>query len=554
MGPMEPYKGNRYPFCYALFSKADETEALALLTALERRGVRSALPARRRSVMERSCVVLLLLSPAAIRDQVVLQGVSEASAAGKTILTVYLRETELTPGLSLQLGQTQALFKYRAESEAAFYGKLFAAPALQNMSITPQQRKALRRRTLLWALAGAFVLALGLFIGFNWRPIQARFPHSTLRKLGVPLDFGSVETLYVYGDETLDRYEMPFYRLYADGEHDWVRLGDRLIPQGTVRTLDDFSLLVNLKELCVCNEPISSLDPLLSLTGLTLLDLSHDQIESFAGIGALSQLEYLNVSHVSPLSLEEITALRELRTLNIAYTDLASLEPLLSLPRLEKVYIDASLLSAAAALGSTPFEIVCLDTPVYQYGDLLSALEDPTVTDVRIMNDIIIPPTAELTIRPEVALMGAGLEGDFTVSNYGTIHVRGVWEMGLCSRVNYGTIIVEDGGLYTGGMCSTITTGVFRIETGGRQNLERGAAFSLTAGLYENDGDVYLQGGYELRFLGGRAVNNGALHLHSLDELDLHIQIDRDRFENNGTVYYKDVLIPNEKLFGEDEA
>ena len=67
--------------------------------------------------------------------------------------------------------------------------------------------------------------------------------------------------------------------------------------------------------------------------------------------------------------------------------------------------------------------------------------------------------------------------------------------------------------------------------------------------LYENNGDVYLQGGYELRFLGGRAVNNGALHLHSLDELDLHIQIDRDRFENNGAVYYKEVLIPNERLF-----
>ena len=375
------------------------------------------------------------------------------------------------------------------------------------MSVTPQQKKALRRHTLLWAMAGGLVLILGLFIGFNWRPIQARLPNATLRKLGVPLNFSSVETLYVYGDTPLEAYAMPSYRLYADGEHDWVRLDHRLIPQGTVKTLDDFSLLVNLRELCVCNEPVTSLEPLLSLTGLTLLDVSHDGITDFSGIGSLSALETLNVSRISLPSLEGITELKALRTLNIAYTDLTSLDGLLSLPRLEVVYIDASLLDAAAALGDTPFEILCLDTPVYQYGDLISALEDPS------------------------------------------IHVQGVWEMGLCRRMNYGTIIVEDGGLYTGGMCDTITTGTFRIEAGGRQNLERGAVFSLTAGLYENNGDVYLQGGYELRFLGGRAVNNGALHLHSLDELDLHIQIDRDRFENNGAVYYKEVLIPNERLF-----
>ena len=125
--------------------------------------------------------------------------------------------------------------------------------------------------------------------------------------------------------------------------------------------------------------------------------------------------------------------------------------------------------------------------------------------------------------------------------------------MGLCDRMNYGTIIVEDGGVYAGGMCTTITTGTFRIEAGGRQNLERGATFSLTGGRYENDGDVYLRGGYELRFLGGQAVNNGALHLFDMDDVDLKIHIARDHFTNNGTVYYKGVQIPNDKLFGDDE-
>lgn len=550
---MEPYSGNRYPFCYALYTKADEQEVLALLNALERRGVRSALPARRRGVLHRAAAVLLFLSPEAIRDKALLRGVTAACEAGKTVLAIHLKESELTPGLALQLGQTQALFKYQAESEAAFLQKLFNAPALQNMSVTPLQRKALRRQTLAWALSGALVLTLGLLIGLNWRPIQARFPNSTLRKLGVPLDFGSVETLYVYGDTALDAYSMPRYRLYADGEHDWVRLGDRLIPQGSVRTLDDFGLLVNLRELCICNDPITSLDPILGLTGLKRLDVSHDQISNFNGIGTLAGLEYLNVSHISLSSLEGITELKGLRTLNIAFTDLTALDGLLSLPALETVYIDASLLDAAAALGETPFEIVCLDTPVYDYSGLAAALADPAITDIRIMNGLLIPASAELTVRPGVALTGVGLDGSFTVNNYGIIHLQGVWEMGLCDRMNYGTILVEPGGVYTGGMCTTITTGVFRIEPGGRQNLERGAIFSLTGGRYENDGDVYLQGGYELRFLGGLAVNNGALHLFDMDDVDLKIHIARDRFVNNGTVYYKGVLIPNDKLFGEDQ-
>ncbi len=550
---MEPYSGNRYPFCYALYTKADKQETLALLNVLERRGVYSALPSRRKSVLRRAGLVLLFLSPEAVRDKALLKGVAEACEAGKTVLAIHLKETALTPGLSMQLGDTQALFKYREDSEAAFQQKLFGAPALKNLSVTPQQKRALRRRTAAWAVAGALVLALGLFIGLNWKPIQARLPNSTLRKLGVPLDFGSVETLYVYGDTPLDTYSMPAYRLFADGENDWVRLGTRLIPQGTVSSLEDFALLVNLRELCICNDPIESLDPILGLTGLTRLDVSHDNISDLSAIGALEGLEYLNVSHISLPSLAGITDLKDLRTLNIAFTDLTDLGGLLSLPALETVYIDASLLDAAAELGEVPFEVVCLDTPVYGYADLLSAVNDPAVTSIRIMNSLLIPVSADLTVRPEVAILGDGKKNDLIINNYGTVRLQGVWEMGLCDRMNYGTIIVEEGGVYAGGMCTTITTGTFRIEAGGRQNLERGATFSLTGGWYENDGDVYLRGGYELRFLGGQAVNNGALHLFDMDDVDLKIHIARDHFTNNGTVYYKGVQIPNDKLFGDDE-
>ena len=258
------------------------------------------------------------------------------------------------------------------------------------------------------------------------------------------------------------------------------------------------------------------------------------------------------MSH-NPLSgLDDVTELKRLRILNLSYTDLTSLDALLLLPSLETVYIDAGLLNAAAALGETPFSFVCVDTPVYGYAELAAALADPTVTDIRIMNSLTIPRGAELTVRSETALLGAGSENDLTVNNYGTVHLYGVWEMGLCQRINYGVVVVEDGGLYTGGMCTTINIGSFRIAPGGRQNLERGATFSLTGGVYENDGDVYLTDGYQLKLLGGRVVNNGTLHVTSSDYAVLTMGIGRDKFRNDGAVYMDGELISEDELFEEE--
>lgn len=547
---MKQYRGNRKPFCYALFTEADRQEAEAVLGELEKHRIHSAFSARRSAdCIMRAAVVLLFLSPEAVSDKAVQEGVAEATSAGKTVLTVFLKETALTPGLSMQLGQTQGIFKYREESDEAFYRKLLDAPALQSMSVTPRQKKALRRRTLLWALGGAAVLAAAVLIALLWQPVRARLPFSTLRKLGVPMDFDSVETLYIYGETMLDDYAAPRYQLYADGEHDWVRLDDRLIPPGGIETLDDFRLLVNLRELCVCNNTVGSLEPILSLEKLTLLDVSHDGLSTLQGLDALTRLETLNVSCNSLQNLDGIANLTNLKTLNISFTDLTSLDALLNLPSLKTVWIDASLLGAAEALGETPFAIQCVDTPVRQYGELLAALEDPAVTDIRIMNNLTIPSGAEITVRPEVALTGAGLDGNFAVNNYGIIHIYGVWEMGLCERNNYGTVIVENGGLYTGGMCTTTSTGTFRIEKGGRQNLERGAEFSVSGGLFENNGDVYLRDGYQLRIFGATLVNNGTLHLTSSEHATLQINADRDRFVNNGDVYLDGVPVSDDILF-----
>ncbi len=531
---MKRYKGNRYPFCCALFTEADEAEAVAVIETLSRQKIRCAVPTRRRAdCIARAAVILLFLSPEAVADKTLLKSVNRACSAGKPILTVYLKETRLTPGLSLQLGQTQAV-KYREETCEAFYDKLLNAPVLQTMSVTPQQKKAVRRHTLLWAIGGAVVLTAAILLGLYWRPLKATLPTSPLQQLGVPLDFDSIETLYVYGDTKNDAYVMPQYRIYADGEHDWTKVGDRMIPQGDISKLDDFAMLRNLREFCICNNRIDSIEPILSLSQLTLLDVSHERLTDLRGIGALSGLETLNVSHNSLTEIDEIAGLTHLRTLNVAYTGVSSLEALASMPSLETVYIDAKLLTAAEALGGTSIEVVCVDTPIYRYSDLVAALEDPLVTDICLMKSVTVPRGEEISIPAGVSVTGRN--PDLFVSVYGTVRVSGVWEMN-CKQYNYGLIRIENGGVCAGKTTDTLNLGTFRVERGGRHNLGNGASFTFVGGTYENTGDVYLRSMVDIQFVTGSIYNYGALHLRTSDLPDIWNNIPTERIFNSGLVY-----------------
>lgn len=538
---MKLYAGNRFPFCCALFAKADAAEAGAVIETLGAHRIRCAVPKRRLAdCVSRAAVVLLFLSPEAIHDKAVLKGVSKACILGKPVLTVFLQETRLTPGLSMQLGQMQAILKYSEESDEAFYRKLLNAPALQTMSVTPQQQKVLRRHTQLWAVGGAVVLAAAILIGVYWRPLKAMLPTSPLQRVGVPLDFESVETLYVYGETPVDAYGMPKYRLYTDGERDWAMLEGRLIPPGDIAKLDDFAMLPNIQELCICNDRIESIRPLLSLTQLTLLDLSHNRLFSLRGIDALSALETLNLSHNPIQELDDLVGLPKLRTLNVACTDAASLEPLLSMPSLQTLYIDAKLLDAAKVLEETSIEIVCLDTPVYRYAELAEALKDPQVTDICIMKTVTVPRGQEILIRPEVTLTQRN--ADLSISVYGTVRLEGVWKM-TSKQYNYGTILIENGGVCVSKETATLHLGAIEVQQGGRHYLQDGASFTFHGGSYVNRGDVYLRNGFHVQYVSGRASNYGALHLRTADLRNIGSDIPLDQIYNGGLVYLDGFVI-----------
>ena len=170
-----------------------------------------------------------------------------------------------------------------------------------------------------------------------------------------------------------------------------------------------------------------------------------------------------------------------------------------------------------------------------------AALNNSDIHSVRIMNSIVIPEGETITVNKGVLLRGNSLgeNSNIIVDNYGSMIIYGGFEMGLCRRNNYGTIIIKDGGAYTGGMCDSYTYGSFIIEKGGMQIHERGHSFMIDSGTYRNDGTLVFGGGGDFHFNDGEFINNGVI-VWNLGNYGPGIYLNSSNYTNNGKVYLKD--------------
>ena len=523
---MEKYNGNKEPFIYALFDDEDTEAVLPILEKIDSQGYKLDYEdARYEKAIDKAALILLFISKRALEDPKVLEVVSYASKQNKTVVTIYLEEAELTPGLSMMLGQTQGILKYNLD-ETAFNEKLFASPALTNMQITEGQKKAAKNTSIMLTAAAVLIVALaGMFIYFNqYSPID---PNSLLGKLGVSGNLNSINELYVYGEEIRDDYSIPNYIISDDGLNDLIIIDPETIYDiGSLNDLSDFGELKNIKRLCLCGNQIESIEDLLKLKHLEFLDLSHNYSLDITGI-------------------DQLTSLKEL---NLAYTEIEDYSILLNMPKLKLVYVSADMLPTFEKMANKQFEVRCVNTPIYTLQDLKDAVKDEDVFNMCIMNNLTIPEGEVIDIPKNKILSGTSLyvaNGDLNIYNYGTINLYGSWEMGLCQRYNYGTINIKNGGIYTGGMCDTRTSGRFIIEEGGLQIVERGHSFFIDDGLYQNNGRVVLQGGGEYYFNNGEYINNGLIQYYRGD-FGVMINFNNDNYINNGTIQLNDSTISME--------
>ena len=514
---MEKYKGNKEPFIYALFSQSDKEEALKALEYLAGKNYRLTYEeSRSEDCIGRSANVMLFLSNDTLSDEKLLKEISIASKLNKTIISIFLEETKLTPGLSMMLGQTQGIMKYQLDEEQ-FKQKLDNSPALAHMEVTAQQKEAGKKQSLMMG-AGIALLAMIAAVILIFKPFSSS--SALLQQLGISGNLSDIKTLYVYGEETRDEYELPQFIITSDGLNDLILLDHNTVDIGSIEDISDFSKITNLEELCISGNSIRTIAPILGLKKLRFLDISHNYGIDISGISALENLEVLNIAETE---IGNIAELRELKNLKTLYVSSDYLE------------MQREVLNELSA------EVVSIDEPAYTFEELKNALSRSDIHCVRIMNSITIPEGEILNINKGTLLRGFVAEDrpELIVDNYGTINIYGGFEMGLCTRNNYGTINVKDGGVYTGGMCNSNTYGTFIIEKGGMQRHERGHSFRIQSGLYQNDGSLVFGGGGDFSFNDGEFINNGII-FWNLGDYGPGIYLNSGNYINNGKIYLRD--------------
>ena len=509
---MKAYGGNRYPFLYGLYAKADEKSAMEVLERLAERECvcfdeKASAAARRR--MLKASAVLLFLSPAAVRDECILSDAALLSNAGVRTVAVYLEKTELPAGLSLLLGTTQGVSKYAMDGDA-FYEKLLSAPALAALTVTDGQKLASKRAVTAIAFgAAAAVLVTVLTVMRAVDVFSTIGADTTLGRLGVSGNPKSITHIYLYGENLEDAYRKVSHTIDPDTGDAVLIFNDNLetTPYGTLSDITDFAQLVNLEELCVAGNDIKDITPLYGLDKLRLLDVSANDGVDLSGVGALTSLETLDIALCgSDIDPKELAALPNLKTLCLS-ADMRYIED---------------------ALPDAPFEIKYVEAGAYTYEDLKRASLDESVHIIRVMDGVTVPAGETVTIRKGVFLCCFVAEDEMTdivFANNGTVEIAGCWEFGPSARENRGTVRILDGGVYSGGMCKTLTNGTFIIEKGGTFFLERGHNVRIDGGLFEIDGRFQLRDGGRFALDGGRAVNNGVIDFYSNARLDINTDL-----------------------------
>jgi parallel beta-helix repeat protein len=130
--PFEAYVGDE-PYLFVSYAHANKKQVYPILNDLYESGVRiwydEGIPAASNWIEQiadtilESKYFLVFITPHALKSENVRDEIHFAKTEKKRIFTVYLEETEIPPEIRLQLGRSQAIFKYKL-TEEKFWEKL----------------------------------------------------------------------------------------------------------------------------------------------------------------------------------------------------------------------------------------------------------------------------------------------------------------------------------------------------------------------------------------------------------------------------------------------
>ncbi len=505
---MKTYCGNARPFLYTLFDAGDKAAAERIMEALAEKGhslwFADGFSRAEEKRLSRASALLVILSPRIAESERLKKAVSMATKADMPIISVFLEDTQLSPGLSMQLGTTQGILRQNVDEESAFLEKLCASPVLGALAVTPKQKKAAKRATLSLAAGAVAVVALvAVLVLLN--PLGKRSTgvpvEDYMEKLSTTASVQDITTLYVYGSTVCDTYSLSQLTHLPMQPASAVRMDNGELYQNSELTnAEDFTQFQNLTELCLTGTHITDFSPFAKLTKLKMLDLSC--------------AERFQDADLTPLTL-----LPELETLNLAFTFIQDLTPLRDCPALKTLYLSYNAEWAAQQAELDNVEIIYLGGKASNFASLKAAAEDPSIYNIHVTDSISIPAGETITLRKNTYMV----LDDFQVSfvNRGELNIEGSFQLHSGAAVNHGTIHIKNDGALDlpragqqgeadGGLTNQ---GDLIIDRDGIMMLTNTHLLRQNSGRLQNDGEIVMFESGTIAYNGGEIVNNGEIYL-----------------------------------------
>ena len=318
------YAGNGRPFVFAMFAPEDAAAAETALAVLREKGY-ELWPGERfdKRRIDKSALVLLFLSPAAAANEAVNRVINYTAQKDHAMLAIYLAPTALSPAQRLMLNTQQGILRYDCTDEAAFSEKLFGCALLQNLQVTPAQKRAASLTT--WGISAGVLAAAAVAVGLALSLNAAVPEDSLIAELGYTGRMASITGIYLYGDRVLQEQGGPSIKGYLIDyntsvvtEAIYFSDTNQSAPFGEINDISDFTQLGKLKGLSLAGNRVSDISAIVQLRDLEYLDLTGNPVASLDGVGELARLE----------------------TLCIGSTQIADLSPLDACKNLKQVYVD----------------------------------------------------------------------------------------------------------------------------------------------------------------------------------------------------------------------
>ena len=394
----KPYEGDK-PYIFISYAHADSDAVMSVVTHMHDHGYRiwydegievgSEWPECIASHLTGAQLVVAFISNSYMRSDNCRREMHYALSKRLRIINVFIENTDMTPGMEMQIGSIFALMRYNMSDEE-IYGTLSSAPLLdappfaegaapaeaqppeppkaapapapkpekprkskEKPPETEHRRKKRLARRIVWGTVGVLLLAavitlgtLGYFTGLIERLTTdvvtvETLPQSTTASFENDIFERAARDYTGIADGDITVSDLAgLHELYIVGDEYYFEdptmsllLRSNLPEQGTIRSLDDLKYFTGLDTLWICDQQLSSLESL-PVLNIERLNISNCRVVSLQSISNLPKLRELTTDGCPLGDLGDINRCLQLRSVSFIgarVSDFTVMKPLTKL-------------------------------------------------------------------------------------------------------------------------------------------------------------------------------------------------------------------------------